>query len=206
MYLLKESVVENKQEIDQAVKCKTDRLELCGDLNVGGVTPSEELINYCLATKVPTLIMIRLNDDQFRPNNADFKILKKQIKKYRKLPLAGFVFGFLTKDNKVDIKRTLKMKKLSRDKETIFSMAFDLIDNKFGAIDQLEKIGITRILTKGGSQPAMDNLEQLKNIVEYAKNKIQIIIGGKVTDDNFEKIAKATHAIQFHGRQLGIKL
>lgn len=205
MNLFKESVVENKQEIDRAIKCNTNRLELCGNLNIGGVTPSDELINYCLSTKVPTLIMIRLNDDQFKPNKRIFRVLKKQIRTYRKLPLAGFVFGILSNDNKVDIKRISKLKKLSRNKQTVFSMAFDLIENKFEAIDQLSAIGITRILTKGGTQPAINNLEELRKIVDYAKDKIEIIIGGKVTDDNCEQIAKATNATQFHGRQLGIK-
>lgn len=203
--LLKESVVENKQEIDRAIKYRTNRLELCGDLSVGGITPSEDLINYCLTTNLPTLIMIRLNDDKFKPSRQDFKILKKQIKQYRKLPLSGFVFGFLKNDNKIDIKRTKKLKKLSLDKQTVFSMAFDLIENKFEAIDQLAKIGITRILTKGGNKTAMDNLDMLKKIVDYSKNKIEIVIGGKVTDDNFTEIAKHTGAIQFHGRLLGIK-
>lgn len=205
MNLIKESVVENKQEIDRAISFKTNRIELCGDLSIGGITPDNELIDYCLSTNTPTLIMIRLKDDQFKPDKQTFKLMKMQIKKYRKLPLLGFVFGILTLDNKIDIKRTKKLVRLSRDKQTIFHMGFDLIDNKFEAIDQLSQIGMTRILTKGGTQPAMENLNMIKKIIDYSKGKIEIVIGGKVTDDNFEKIAEITGATQFHGRQLGIK-
>jgi copper homeostasis protein len=203
--LIKESVVENKQEIDLAIACNTNRLELCGDLSVGGLTPSDELIDYCLSKNIPTLIMIRPIEDQFMPNKQTFKIMKQQIKKYRKLPLIGFVFGILKKDNHIDIKRISKLRRLSKDKQTVFHMGFDKIDNKFEAIDQLAQIGITRILTKGGELPAMNNLETLKKIIDYSQNKIEIVIGGKVTDDNFEQIASMTGATQFHGRQLGIK-
>ena len=203
--LVKESVVENKQEIDRAIKCHTSRLELCGDLNVGGLTPNDELIDYCLSLSIPTLIMIRPFDDQFKPNKRTFKIMLKQVKKYRKLPLLGFVFGILTDDNRVDIKRMRKLVKSSRDKQTVFHMGFDLIENKLEAIDELSQMGVTRILTKGGPMIAMYNLQPLKEIIEYAKDKIEIVVGGKVTDDNYVEISEKTGANQFHGRQLGIK-
>jgi copper homeostasis protein len=203
--LIKESVAENKQEIDTAIKHHTDRIELCSALNVGGLTPSDELINYCISTKTPTLIMIRPIEDHYNPDKKTFKLMKKQIRKYRKLPLLGFVFGILNSDNKVDIKRIKKLKKLSRDKQTVFHMGFDLIENKFEAIDQLAQLKLTRILTKGGEKPAIYNIDDLIKIIDHAKNKIEIVVGGKVTDDNYQEIAEKTKATQFHGRQLGIK-
>jgi copper homeostasis protein len=205
MNLIKESVVETIQEIDLAKSKGTNRIELCSRLDVGGLTPSDDLIAYCLKTNIPTIIMIKVTDDQYMPDKQTFKEMKRQIKKYRNTSIEGFVFGILTSDNKIDINRITKLKKLSKDKQTIFHMAFDKIENKFEAIDILANIGITRILTKGGNNTAMENLDNLKKIVEYSKNKIEIIVGGKVTDDNYVKIADITKANQFHGRQLGIK-
>jgi copper homeostasis protein len=88
------------------------------------------------------------------------------------------------------------------NKETIFHMAFDeLLDPQKG-IDTLVKLGVTRILTKGGKKPAMENLSKLKSLYEYADGRIQLIVGGSVTDENYQIIAQATGIKYFHGRKL----
>jgi copper homeostasis protein len=82
-------------------------------------------------------------------------------------------------------------------------MAFDELTNPKEAIDILVNLGFTRILTKGAKTgPATNNLTQLKSLKEYAGDRIQLIVGGSVTDDNYQKIAKATGIKYFHGRKL----
>jgi copper homeostasis protein len=70
----------------------------------------------------------------------------------------------------------------------------------------LVSLGVTRILTKGGkSSPATNNIEHLNEIKLYANNRIQIIVGGSVTDENCQKIALATGIEYFHGRKLAFQ-
>jgi copper homeostasis protein len=130
--------------------------------------------------------------------------LKKIIKRYAKTNVAGFVFGFLKK-NMIDEKTIKQLLKVTNHKETIFHMAFDELDNPKQGIDTLVRLGITRILTKGGKQgPATNNLVQLKALATYADQRIQLIVGGSVTDHNYQEIAKATGIKCYHGRKLAL--
>lgn len=81
-------------------------------------------------------------------------------------------------------------------------MAIDLVDNYFEEINKLINLGFTRILTKGGSGPAIENVENLKKINDKYGNKIEILVGGKVTKDNYLEIEKQTKIRQFHGREI----
>jgi copper homeostasis protein len=82
-------------------------------------------------------------------------------------------------------------------------MAFDELTDPKKAIDTLVNLGVTRILTKGGKNgPATNNIAQLKALKEYADGRIQLIVGGSVTDDNYQTIAKATNIKYYHGRKL----
>jgi copper homeostasis protein len=85
-------------------------------------------------------------------------------------------------------------------------MAFDELQDPKAGIDTLVELGITRILTKGGKTPAMNNLEQLKALNEYAKGRIQLIVGGSVAEENYKAIANATKIQRYHGRKLAITL
>jgi copper homeostasis protein len=90
--------------------------------------------------------------------------------------------------------------------QTTFHMAFDAIDpeRKFEAIDLLESRGITRILTHGAEMTTRisDNYEHLAEIVSYAGDKIQILIGGGVTSENYEEVVKESGAKQVHGTKI----
>jgi copper homeostasis protein len=92
--------------------------------------------------------------------------------------------GIITIDNTVDLKAMKKLMKAAQGKDVIFHMAFDQIKNQKKAIDQLVSLGVKRVLTKGGSDKAVNNIEQLKKLKEQADGRIEIIVGGGVNDDN----------------------
>lgn len=149
--------------------------------------------------------MIRRKSDSFVTNEADMAQLIADVDKYSESKVRGFVFGLLTSDNKVDQKNVATLVKHAKDKYTVFSMAFDLIEDQFEAIDQLANLGVKRILTKGGSGVAMDNIHKLNKLKEYAKGKIELVVGGKVSDDNYLIINEKTGINQFQGRKLAAK-
>jgi copper homeostasis protein len=52
--LILEACVETLEDAFRAEQNGADRIELCGDLSVGGVTPSKELTTACLQSlKIP---------------------------------------------------------------------------------------------------------------------------------------------------------
>ncbi|MDR0545962.1 MAG: hypothetical protein LBG49_03535 [Mycoplasmataceae bacterium] len=204
MKLIKEACVETKEEIDNAIKHHTDQIELCSRLDLSGLTPSVELAAYAASKCKRVFVMIR-RENNFTINFFMMQKLKRDMKSFANIDVAGYVFGFLTKDNKINEKAVRTLVKLANGKETVFHMAFDeLVDQKAG-IDTLVSLGVTRILTKGGNGKACDNIDTLKQLRKYANNRIQIIAGGSVTDDNCNELAQATGINFFHGRKLAYK-
>lgn len=203
MQIIREACVETKKEIDNAYAKHAERIELCSHLDHGGYTPTKALIDYSTKPENSNvLIMIRRKDDSYVTNPTDMKNLISDIKKYAKSKIKGFVFGLLTPDNKVDVNNMAELMKYVGDKYVVFHMAFDLIEDKKEAINQLSELGVKRILTKGGNDVAVNNIKALKKLAKWAHNKIELVVGGKVTDDNYLLINKQTKIDQFHGRKL----
>ncbi|GMO38821.1 MAG: copper homeostasis protein CutC [Termitinemataceae bacterium] len=202
--ILREACVETKEEIDAAVHSGADRIELCSRLDVGGFTPLPQAVEYALAQKLNVAIMIRATEDFNIHGNIT--LLKTQMNDFGKTGISGFVFGFLTKDGKIDAGVVRELCLAAGSKEKIFHMAFDELtqNEQLDAIDMLAEMGFTRILTKGGIHSAEDNIEHLKHLNEraLANGKISILCGGSVTDANYRTIAEQTGIRQFHGRKL----
>lgn len=88
----------------------------------------------------------------------------------------------------------------------VFHMAFDqipLADQK-EAIDQLVDLGFVRILTHGssGNNDIFENVDHLKELVDYADGRIEIMIGGGVTTDNYQELIERTGAQAAHGTKI----
>ena len=66
-------------------------------------------------------------------------------------------------------------------------MAFDEIDDKFEALNQLISMNVDRVLTKGCKTCALDGKNTLKNLVEKSDNRITILVGGGVTYKNYKE-------------------
>ncbi len=203
MKIIREACVETKKEIDSAYAKKAERIELCSHLDKGGYTPTKTLVDYSLRKpKNNVIIMIRRKCDNYVTNKSDMKKLISDIKKYKDTKIKGFVFGLLTKDNKVDVNNMKELMKYVGKKYVVFHMAFDLIKDKEEAINQLTELGVRRILTKGGNDIAINNIKSLNKLKKLAENKIELVVGGKVSDENYLQINKLTKIDQFHGRKL----
>ena len=108
-----ESIVDaNKAESNGA-----NRIELCANLDVGGLTPNLEIISNLLDTiKIPVRIILRPTDS-FTLTKEDFKSIEKSIDSFTNLDIEGFVFGYLNADNTIDIEATKKILALAPTKK-----------------------------------------------------------------------------------------
>jgi copper homeostasis protein len=200
MKLIKEACVETKSEIDFAARNSADRIELCDNLKVGGLTPSWAMTQYALSKKLSVAQMIRVNDN-FTANDEELSKMQEQISYFVKTDIDAFVFG-LVKDKKVDVGAMEHLIKCCHNKDIVFHMAFDEIEDKFNAVDILKDMGVCRILTKGGQGRALDNIDMLKKLNDYSRGKLQIMAGGGVNENNYLEIANLTGIRQFHGRRI----
>ncbi len=202
MKLIREGCAFSYDEAERMVT-KVDQIELCADQTNGGLTPSYGTIVQAKKLNTKLMVMIRNSQsDDYTATQNELNGMLEDIKVCNDLKVEGVVFGLLTADHQIDESKLKQLVIASGKMEKIFHRAFDLVDDYQSAIDLLVKYKFTRILTSGGQGKAINNLNHLKEIQAYAKNKIQIIAGGGVSLENYEKIAEATDITMFHGTKI----
>jgi len=169
-----------------------NRIELCKDLHLDGITPDDEVVIKTLnKLKIPVFILIRPRSGDFIYNDEEVKLMKSDIIKFKKLGCNGIVSGVLNTDNTIDIKRTKELIQLSRPLEFTFHRAFDKIVNPIKGVDQLIKLGVNRILTSGQEDSAIRGLKLLEELNKINNNRIIILPGAGMKTKFFEIFSKA---------------
>ena len=190
-------------EVVKAFKNGASRIELCDNLGEGGTTPSYGTIKKVIENiDLPINVIIRPRGGNFIYSNEEKEIMFTDIEMCKSLGAAGLVIGSLTEDNKIDVEFVSKAKKLAGDLNITFHMAFDEIKNKKEAIDTLVELKVDRILTKGGANSALENLESLKELIDYANDRIILIPGAGINEENREMVIEATGAKEIHGTKV----
>ena len=171
-----------------AEKAGADRIELCKDLHLDGLTPTYETAKKTIdELNIPVFILIRPREGDFNYSNEEYELMKADIVKFKEMGCKGIVSGVLNKDKTIDIKRTKELVELSRPLEFTFHRAFDIVQDPFKEIENLIDIGVNRLLTSGQKDKAIDGLDLLNELKEKTNNKIVIMPGSGITIDNFKK-------------------
>ena len=169
----------------KAEKAGADRIELCKDLHLDGLTPNYESAKRTIDTlDIPVFILIRPRGCDFIYSHEEFDLMKRDILKFKKMGCKGIVSGVLNDDNTIDIKKTKELVELSRPLEFTFHRAFDKVNNPLNEIENLIELGIDRVLTSGQKEKAIDGLVLLKQLNSISKNRIKIIPGSGINKSN----------------------
>lgn len=207
--IIRELCLENFTKIPQALQAGVERIELCDNLAVGGTTPSygviEEAAKYVAESKTILAVMIRPRGGNFVYNSHELKIIETDTLKAVEAGAQNIVFGALTPGNEIDTDALETVSIAAQGLPITFHMAFDEVTDQEKAIDQLVEFGVDKILTHGGPLDQPLNTDKLKSLIDYAKGKINIIIGGGVNAENFENLAQLTGTNYVHGTKI-IKL
>lgn len=174
------------QSAINAEKAGANRIELCSELAVGGITPSYGLLKKVVADlTIPVHVLIRPRSGDFTFSNAEFEIIKEDILICKELGVSGIVSGVLHIDNTIDIERTNELVEIAKPMSFTFHRAFDWVVNPMNEIKNLEAIGVVRILTSGQETSAEIGI---KNLIEFQKttSKIAIMPGGGIHKNNIK--------------------
>ena len=169
----------------KAEKAGADRIELCKDLHLDGLTPDYESSKRTIDTlDIPVFILIRPRGGDFIYSHEEFELMKRDILRFRKMGCKGIVSGVLNSDNSIDIKKTKELVELSRPLEFTFHRAFDKVNNPLNEIENLIELGIDRVLTSGQKDKAIDGLVLLEQLNSISKNRIKIMPGSGINKSN----------------------
>lgn len=180
-----------------AQKAGANRIELCSELAVGGITPSYGLLKAVKEQiSIPVHVLIRSRSGDFTYSKDDYEIMKEDIAHCVDLGFQGIVTGVLHQNFTVDLERTAALKEQSKGLKFTFHRAFDWVDDPMGTFDQLEAMGADYILTSGQRNAAIEGIELLADLHRKA-SKCIIMPGGGIRPANvhsFKEIGfKAIH-------------
>jgi copper homeostasis protein len=199
-----ESCCASVESVRRAVQRGAKRIELCRDLKVGGLTPSEEQIREALdiAGDTPINVLVRPRDGDFVYSEEEIVSMLESIKLCKQIGVNGVVIGALTPEGKIDIKTVRRLMEEACPLHVTFHRAFDECDNISVALEDIIDLGIERLLTSGHHATAYEGRFTLKSLVEQAAGRIVIMPGCGITPSNLEEIEKETGAVEFHGSRL----
>lgn len=201
--MIKEVCVESFSEALAAEKRGADRIELCDNLYLGGTTPSYGTIKMVIETlSIPAFPIIRPRGGDFYYSKEEIEIMKEDIKICKSLGAKGVVLGVLTADNKVDFETLKELVALASPMEVTFHKAVDELKDPVEVIDRFVEIGVKRILSSGTKETALEGKDILNAMIKKADRRITILIAGKVTSDNLDKVALAIPSTEYHGKKI----
>jgi copper homeostasis protein len=195
-----EAAIDSIAAAERAVAEGADRLEVCGDLSVGGVTPSMELLRGCLALGVPCVAMARPTGGPFVLTESERAATVLDAARMLDLGAHGIVFGGITPDGDVDHALVNAILRVADDSETVFHRAFDHAADATAALDALIAARVRRVLTGGHRGGAWDGRIALASYVVQAAGRIEVLPGGGVRAPHARALLNETGASQLHAR------
>ena len=198
------------------------RIELCRDLACGGLTPSDEDIEYCIrALALRTHVLVRPRAGNFYYNADEVSEIERSIVRCKELGAHAAVVGFLTYDGRIDVELTRRIVQLAKPMEVTFHRAFDEAHQDPGeALQAVMSTGCTRLLTSGQHPTALEGANVIRRLVEesekwnaesrrgmapapstshFSPHSFSVLAGSGVTPANVQELVARTGVCEVHG-------
>lgn len=179
------------------------RIELCSNLDVGGLTPSYGLMKLVRKRiQVPVHVLIRPRAGDFVYSELEVEIMVADIGAVGELGLQGVAIGVLTETHEIDMKvmRVLLDECRRYNLSVTFHRAFDCVRAPLEAIKMVQYLGdVSRVLTSGQQPTAVEGLLLLGALMQEAGSNVLILPGAGITEENAAHIASELGAIELHG-------
>ena len=204
----------SRQSAEAANAGGAQRVELCRDLEIGGLTPSAEDIEYCVRTLgLRTHVLVRPRPGNFCYSEAEVAEIERTVMQCKTLGAHAVVVGFLTADGRIDVALTRRIAQLAAPMEVTFHRAFDEArQDPLEALRAVVDSGCTRLLTSGQAPTAPEGAAVIKRLVEHAalltsqnpqshihNSTFTILAGAGITPANVRQLIEATGVDEVHG-------
>ena len=188
------------KEVLEAERAGAFRVELCGAIALGGITPSYGVIRSVVeaVTTIKVNVLIRVREGGFCYSDEEVEAMCRDIEFCREVGVDGVVIGALTADGEIDIVACRKMMAAAQGMSVTFHRAFDVCRNGEKALEDIISLGCDRLLTSGMEQDAEQGTTYIAKLVEQAAGRIVIMPGAGIRPSNIAIIEKITAATEFH--------
>lgn len=174
------------------------RVELCAGMLEGGTTPSYgEMATARDLLQIKLHVIIRPRGGDFLYNKHEIRTMSRDIQMAKQLNIDGVVFGCLDASGNINVEQMKLLLEASEGMSVTFHRAFDQCADPYKALEQLKELGVHRLLTSGQQPCAEQGIPLLKELVDRSE-KLIILPGGGINEQNIRRIAMETGAKEFH--------
>ena len=166
-----------------AIAGGADRLELCGDLAVGGLTPYPELLEQIRAEsdiQIRCLMRPRAGDFLYEPE--EIAMMATQITRLRQLGADGFVIGCLDADGNLDQRAMEPLLKAAEGKGLTLHRCIDVSRDPCQTYLDAKALGIDTVLTSGADSNCLKGIDTIGALLQL-RDDIQgpeVLVGAGV--------------------------
>ncbi len=177
-----------------------DRVELCADLSVGGITPAIDLMRDAIQIlSIPVHVMIRPHGGSFAYSTDAFEQMRRQTVAAKRAGAAGIVFGILRPDGRIDVERSRALVELAYPMKATFHRGFDAAPELSEALEAVIETGADCLLTSGGEPDVLAGADAIARLNKQAGNRLRVMaVGGLRLANVFEVIGR-TGVSYLHG-------
>ncbi|NBR14123.1 MAG: hypothetical protein EBU01_06005 [Crocinitomicaceae bacterium] len=116
----------------------------------------------------------------------------------KKIGTKGVVVGVLQSNFELDVDALKRIRDVAENMEVTFHRAFDETIDWKKSMNQLIELGFNRILTSGFASNVEIGFNNLKQMVKFAEDRIEIMPGGGVNAANISKILQEINPNSIH--------
>lgn len=181
------------------------RVELCGQLADGGVTPSYGLVAAARdRLQIPLYVLVRPRSGDFLYDEAEFELMQRDIEACVRLGCDGVVIGALDADAGVDLAGCRALVAAAGGLGVTFHRAFDAARDPARALEDVIALGCERVLTSGGHRSALDGAAHIAALVQQAAGRVRIMAGAGIRPENVANVLARSRADELHASARGL--
>ncbi len=176
-----------------------DRIELCGNIVIGGTTPDVNLYREIRARsgiRIHALIRPRFGD--FCYTDCECAVMERDIQMFRELGAQGVVIGALEPDGGLALPVMERLVRAAGGMSVTLHRAFDMCRDPFAAMEQAIALGIDTILTSGQQNACRDGAALLRELQERSAGRIRIMAGAGVDASVIPELYRETGITAYH--------
>jgi len=198
--ILLEVCIASVEDAITAQNSGADRLEVNSALELGGLTPTDGLVQEIRReARLPLIAMLRPRAAGFCYSRRELLVMCRDAERLLAAGADGLAFGILTAERKIDVEACEDLLRITNQRAAVFHRAFDVLNDQSGGLESLIDLGFERVLTSGGAATAMEGREAIVALQRQAHGRINIMPGGGIGEHNALDVLQGTGCHEVHG-------
>ena len=166
-----------------AIAGGADRLELCGALAVGGLTPYPELLRQIRGeSDIPVRCLMRPRAGDFLYTKEEIQMMADQMQALREAGAGGFVIGCLTPEGELDGEAMEPLLKAGEGLGLTLHRCIDVSRDPVKTYLDAGAMGIDTVLTSGGAGSSLLGMDTIGKLLTLRDTRggPEVLIGAGV--------------------------